>query len=47
MKSTLNLDADIADFLQYQSRIYDKSLQQLVKETLRLGIAQTPKVCLR
>ena len=43
MKTTLNLDADIAAFLQEQSRVHDKPLQQVVNETLRLGIAQTPK----
>ena len=43
MKTTLHLDADIAAFLQEQSRIHDKPLQQVVNETLRLGIAQTPK----
>ena len=43
MKTTLTLDADIAAFLQEQSRIHDKPLQQVVNETLRLGIAQTPK----
>ena len=43
MKTTLNLDDDIADFLQEQSRIYDKPLQQVVNETLRLGITRTPK----
>ena len=43
MKTTLNLDPDIAAFLQEQSRIHDKPLQQVVNETLRLGIAQTPK----
>ena len=43
MRTTLNLDDDIADFLQEQSRIYDKPLQQVVNETLRLGITRTPK----
>ena len=43
MKTTLNIDADIAAFLQEQSRVHDKPLQQVVNETLRLGIAQTPK----
>ena len=43
MKTTLHLDADIAAFLQEQSRIHDKPLQQVVNETLRLGIAQTPQ----
>lgn len=43
MKTTLNLDDDIADFLKEQSRIQDKTLQQVVNETLRLGMAQTSK----
>ena len=43
MRTTLNLDDDIADFLQEQSRIHDKPLQQVVNETLRLGITRTPK----
>ncbi len=43
MRTTLNIDDDIADFLQEQSRIHDKPLQQVVNETLRLGITRTPK----
>ena len=43
MKTTLNLDADIAAFLQEQSRIHDKPLQQVVNETLRLAVTRAPK----
>lgn len=43
MRTTLKLDDDVADFLQEQSRLQDKTLQQVVNETLRLGITRTPK----
>ena len=43
MKTTLNIDDDIAAFLQEQSRTHNKPLQQVVNETLRAGITQTPK----
>ena len=43
MKTTLNLDDDVAAFLQEQSRTQNKSLQQVVNETLRAGITQTTK----
>ncbi|MXY46090.1 MAG: hypothetical protein F4Y44_03710 [Chloroflexi bacterium] len=43
MKTTLKLDDDIADFLQEQSHIQDKPLEQVVNETLRLGITRIPK----
>ena len=43
MKTTLILDDDIANFLQEQSRIQDKTLQQVANETLRLGMARTSK----
>ena len=37
MKTTLNLDDDIAAFLQEQSRIHNKPLEQVVNETLPLN----------
>ena len=43
MKTTLKLDDDIAAFLQERSRLQDKPLEQVVNETLRLGINRTPK----
>ncbi|MCY3638726.1 MAG: hypothetical protein OXG80_06465 [Chloroflexi bacterium] len=43
MKTTLTLDDDIADFLQEQSRLQDKPLEQVANETMRLGIARIPK----
>ena len=43
MKTTLNLDDDIAAILQEQSRTQNKPLQQVVNETLRAGITQTTK----
>ena len=43
MKATLILDDDIAAFLQEQSRLQDKPLEQVVNETLRLGITRTPE----
>lgn len=43
MRTTLNLDDDIAAILQEQSRAQNKPLQQVVNETLRAGITQTTK----
>ena len=43
MKTTLNLDDDVAAFLQEQSRFHNKPMEQVVNETLRLGINRTPK----
>ena len=44
MKTTLILDDDIAAFLQEQSRLQDMPLEQVVNETLRLGITLTQKL---
>ena len=39
MRTTLTIDADIADFLKEQSRLHGKSFKQVVNETLRRGMA--------
>lgn len=40
MRTTLTLDDDVADFVREQSRVQNKSLKQVVNETLRLGMTQ-------
>ena len=39
MRTTLTLDADVADYLRTQSRLRDKPFKQVVNETLRRGMA--------
>ena len=39
MRTTLTIDADIADFLKEQSRFHGKSFNQVVNETLRRGMS--------
>ena len=41
MRTTLTLDDDVADFIEEKSRAQNKSLDQVVNETLRLGMGQT------
>ena len=41
MRIELTLDDDVADFVEEQSRVQNKSAEQVVKETLRLGMGQT------
>lgn len=41
MKTTLTLDDDVADFIEEKSRAQNKSLDQVVNETLRLGMGRT------
>ena len=43
MRTTLRLDDDVADFVEEQSRAQNKSFEQVVNETLRLGMAQSAK----
>ena len=43
MRTTLTLDDDVADFVEEKSRAQNKSLDQVVNETLRLGMGQTTK----
>lgn len=43
MRTTLTLDDDVADFVEEKSRVQNKSLDQVVNETLRLGMEQTTK----
>ena len=39
MRTTLTLDADVADFLKAQSRLHHKPFKQVVNEVLRRGMA--------
>ena len=39
MRTTLILDEDVADFLKGQSRLQDKSFEQVVNDVLRRGMA--------
>lgn len=38
MRTTLTLDDDVADFLKTQSRLLDRSFNQVVNDVLRLGM---------
>ena len=38
MRTTLTLDADVADYLRTQSRLRDRPFKQVVNETLRRGM---------
>ena len=38
MRIELTLDDDVADFVEEQSRVQNKSAEQVVNETLRLGM---------
>ena len=40
MRTTLTLDDDVADFIEEKSRTQNKSLDQVVNETIRLGMGQ-------
>ena len=39
MRTTLTLDADVADYLRTQCRLRDRPFKQVVNETLRRGMA--------
>lgn len=41
MRTTLTLDDDVADFIDEKSRAQNKSFNQVVNETIRLGMGQT------
>ena len=43
MRTTLTLDADVADYLRTQSRLRNKPFKQVVNETLRRGMGPTDK----
>ena len=38
MRIELTMDDDVADFVEEQSRVQNKSVDQVVNETLRLGM---------
>lgn len=40
MRTTLTLDDDVADFIEEKSRAQNKSLDQVVNETIRLRMGQ-------
>ena len=43
MRTELTLDDDVAAFVEEQSRVQNKPLDQVVNETLRLGMTQSTK----
>ena len=43
MRTTLTLDDDVAAFVEEQSHVQNKPVEQMVNETLRLGITQSTK----
>ena len=43
MRIELTLDDDVADFVEEQSRVQNKSAEQVVQETLRLGMTIAAK----
>ena len=43
MRIELTLDDDMADFVEEQSRVQNKSVEQVVNETLRLGMTINAK----
>ena len=43
MRTELTLDDDVAAFVEEQSRVQNKPLDQVVNEILRLGMAQSTK----
>ncbi len=43
MRTTLTLDDDVAASLKEQARLLDKPFRQVVNDTLRRGMAPTPR----
>ena len=43
MRTKLTLDDDVAAFVEEQSRVQNKPLEQVVNETLRLSMTQSTK----